>query len=150
MTRTTAFGLYDHGTAGLLEKVNDHQGPPAPYQPRQRIWTVRAQATILATGAIERSIAFGGNDRPGVMSVNAGRAYLNRYGILPGQRIVMQPIMTARTAQPEISLKLALKSPWWMHVPPTHRLCRMGCATIIGYAPLQTFGRKEPVRRAIG
>ena len=30
MNRTTAFGLYDHGTAGLLEKVNDHQGLPPP------------------------------------------------------------------------------------------------------------------------
>ena len=40
MNRTTAFGLYDHCTAGLLEKVNEHQGPPAPYQPRQWIWTV--------------------------------------------------------------------------------------------------------------
>ena len=89
MTRTTAFGLYDYGTAGLLERVTDHLSKSGPHQPRQRFWTVRADATILATGALERSVAFNNNDRPGVMTANAARAYLNRYGVLPGQRIVV-------------------------------------------------------------
>lgn len=89
MTRTTSFGLYDYGTAGLLERVTDHLPNPGRHQPRQRFWTVRADATILATGALERSIAFDNNDRPGVMTVNAARAYLNRYGVLPGERIVV-------------------------------------------------------------
>ena len=43
----------------------------------------------MATGALERSIAFGNNDRPGVMTAAAARTYLNRYGVLPGQRIVI-------------------------------------------------------------
>jgi sarcosine oxidase subunit alpha len=30
MTRTTAFGLYDHGVAGLLERVTDHLSDPSP------------------------------------------------------------------------------------------------------------------------
>ena len=89
MTRTTAFGLYDYGTVGLLERVTDHLANPGAHQPRQRFWTVRAKATILAAGALERTIAFADNDRPGVMTVNAARSYLNRYGILPGQRIVV-------------------------------------------------------------
>ncbi len=89
MLRTTAFGLYDYGTAGLLERVTDHLPNSSPHMPRQRFWTVRARYTILATGAIERQIAFGNNDRPGVMNVSAGRAYLNRYGVLPGEKIVV-------------------------------------------------------------
>ena len=89
MIRTTVFGLYDCGTAGLLERVTDHLASPEKYQPRQRFWTVRARQIILATGAIERHIAFGNNDRPGVMNASAGRAYLNRYGVLPGQKIVI-------------------------------------------------------------
>jgi len=89
MTRTTAFGLYDDGTAGLLEKVTDHLSKPDPRLPRQRFWTVRAGATILATGALERSIAFGNNDRPGVMTAASAKVYLNRYGVLPGNRIVI-------------------------------------------------------------
>ena len=89
MTRTTAFGLYDNGTAGLLERVTDHLARPDKHMPRHRFWTVRAKQTILATGAMERTLAFGNNDRPGVMTAAAGRAYLNRYGVLAGQDIVI-------------------------------------------------------------
>jgi len=89
MTRTTAFGLYDHGVAGLLERVTDHQTAPDPHAPRQRFWIVRTKRTILATGALERHIAFGNNDRPGIMTAAAARTYLNRYGVLPGEKIIV-------------------------------------------------------------
>lgn len=89
MTRTTAFGLYDYGTAGLLERVTDHMPRADKHLPRHRFWTVRARQTILATGALERQMAFGNNDRPGVMNVSAGRAYLNRYAVLAGRDIVV-------------------------------------------------------------
>ncbi len=89
MTRTTAFGLYDGGVAGLLERVTDHLRDASPHLPRQRFWTVRTRQTVLATGALERGIAFGDNDRPGVMSAGAARTYLNRYAVLPGERIAI-------------------------------------------------------------
>ena len=89
MTRTIAFGLYDHGTAGLLERVTDHLADPPTWLSRQRFWTLRAAHTVLATGAIERHLAFGNNDRPGVMTVAAARTYLNRFAVLPGERIVV-------------------------------------------------------------
>ena len=89
MTRTIAFGLYDHGTAGLLERVTDHLAGPPTWLPRQRFWTLRAAYIVLATGAIERHLAFGNNDRPGVMTVAAARTYLNRFAVLPGERIVV-------------------------------------------------------------
>ena len=89
MLRTTAFGLYDYGTAGLVERVTDHVLTPEPHLPRQRFWTVRAKQTILATGALERHIAFDNNDKPGIMTATAGRNYLNRYGILAGQEIAI-------------------------------------------------------------
>ena len=89
MTRTTAFGLYDYGTAGLLERVTDHLPSSPAYVPRQRFWTVRAKHTIVASGALERGMAFGNNDRPGIMNVNAARAYLNRYAVLAGQHVVV-------------------------------------------------------------
>ncbi len=89
MTRTTAFGLYDCGVAGLLERVTDHLAGPPDYLPRQRFWTLRARYTILATGALERHIAFGDNDRPGVMTAAAGRTYLNRFAVLAGEKIVI-------------------------------------------------------------
>ena len=39
---------------------------------------------ILATGAIERPIAFANNDRPGVMLASAARGMVERYGVSPG------------------------------------------------------------------
>lgn len=89
MTRATVFGLYDSEVVGVLERVTDHYSNPSKYDPRQRFWTIRSKHIILATGAIERHIAFGNNDLPGIMNVSAARIYLNRFGILPGKKIVV-------------------------------------------------------------
>lgn len=147
MTRTTAFGLYDHGTAGLLERVSDHLADKDEHLPRQRFWTVRAGSTILATGALERSVAFGNNDRPGVMTVGAARAYLNRYGVLPGQRIVMATNNdSAYAAAAElagagatVSLLDARRS---VHETERSLLEDAGIELRTGVAPLKAFGSK--------
>ena len=88
MTRTTAFGLYDHNVVGLIERVEDHKPQPSPLLPRQRSWTVRTTSIVLATGAPERPVVFGNNDLPGVMLASAARRYVNQYGALPGTRAV--------------------------------------------------------------
>jgi sarcosine oxidase subunit alpha len=87
MRRTTVFGAYDSNTFGALERVSDHLSLPALHQPRQRLWKVVAKRTILAAGAVERPIVFGGNDRPGVMMASAVRTYVNRFRATPGRRI---------------------------------------------------------------
>ena len=89
LTRTTAFGAYDGDVYGLVERVSDHFKAPENHQVRQRYWMVHAERSILATGAIERPLVFGGNDKPGVMLANAARTYLNRYAILPGENVVV-------------------------------------------------------------
>ena len=86
--RTTAFGLYDHGVVGLIERVTDHVERPGDL-PRERFRIVRAQRIILATGAVERPFAFGDNDRPGVMLASAAATYVGRYGVAPGKRAVL-------------------------------------------------------------
>ena len=86
MTRTTVFGVYDHGIYGALERRTDHL-PQRDDIPRQVLWRIYARRSILAAGATERSIAFGHNDRPGIMLAGAVRTYLNRYGVTPGRRI---------------------------------------------------------------
>jgi len=86
MTRTTVFGAYDGGTYGALERVADHLPRPTPHQPRQRLWKIVARRTLLAAGALERPIVFGGNDRPGVMLASAVRTYVNRFRVAPGRR----------------------------------------------------------------
>ena len=101
LPRTTVFGAYDGGAGtdaagmppggvfGALERVADHLPEPLPGQPRQRLWRIVARRHLLATGAIERPLVFGDNDRPGVMLAGAVRTYLNRYGVRPGERAVV-------------------------------------------------------------
>jgi sarcosine oxidase subunit alpha len=84
-SRTTVFGVYDGGVYGALERVSDHLPAPPPHQPRQRLWRIYAERAVLAAGAVERPIAFGGNDRPGVMMASAVRTYLERYAVARGR-----------------------------------------------------------------
>ncbi|MGW0083020.1 2Fe-2S iron-sulfur cluster-binding protein [Streptomyces sp. NPDC003393] len=90
LRRTTAFGHYDDGLVLALEKRTDHLGAAAPARvSRQRVWRIRAQQVVYATGAYERPVAFDDNDRPGIMLAGAARTYLNRFGVLPGQQAVV-------------------------------------------------------------
>ena len=89
LPRTTVFGVYDGREYGALERVSDHLAVPLPGQPRQRLWKIVAKRAILATGAIERPLVFGGNDRPGVMMASAVSAYVNRFAAAPGKRAVI-------------------------------------------------------------
>ena len=87
--RSTVFGVYDGGTYGAIERVADHLPTPLPHQPRQRLWRIVAKRAVLAAGAIERPIVFGGNDRPGIMLASAIRSYINRFAVVPGGRIAI-------------------------------------------------------------
>ncbi|MEO0944538.1 MAG: sarcosine oxidase subunit alpha family protein, partial [Pseudomonadota bacterium] len=88
MTRTTVYGAFDHGIYGALERKTDHLAK-SEGKPRQVLWRVYTKASLLAAGATERSIAFPKNDRPGVMLAGAVRAYANRFGVAPGQRVAV-------------------------------------------------------------
>ncbi|MFB4266933.1 2Fe-2S iron-sulfur cluster-binding protein [Nonomuraea sp. GTA35] len=79
LTRTTAVGYHDHNYVVAVERRARGE----------RLWHIRAREVVLATGAHERSIAFPGNDRPGVMLASAARAYANRYGVAPWRRAVV-------------------------------------------------------------
>jgi sarcosine oxidase subunit alpha len=89
LRRTTVFGAYDGNTFGALERVSDHLAVPPANQPRQRLWRIVAKHTVLATGAIEQPVVFGGNDRPGVMMASAVRTYVNRFRATPGRRVAL-------------------------------------------------------------
>ncbi len=55
----------------------------------QRTWRVRARQVVVATGAVERSLVFRDNDRPGVMLASAVQAYLHRHAVVPGKRVLV-------------------------------------------------------------
>jgi sarcosine oxidase subunit alpha len=79
LARTTALGVYDDGYVVAYERLPD----------RDRLWHVRAGRVILATGATERPIAFAGNDRPGVMLTSAAATYVERFGVVLGDRVTV-------------------------------------------------------------
>ena len=83
---TTAFGLYDHGHVGLLERSCDRDGSASI---RHRYWRVRTAGIVLATGAIEQPWVFERNDLPGVMLANAVRTYARRFAVAAGRRVVL-------------------------------------------------------------
>ena len=87
MPRTTIFGWYDDNIFGAVERMNDHVLEPSPYEPRQRYWRIMAKRAVMATGAEERPIVFGGNDVPGVMLAGALRTYANRYAVAAGKSV---------------------------------------------------------------
>ena len=50
---------------------------------------VRAKWVVLATGAHERPLVFANNDVPGCMVAGAVSTYINRYGVVPGNELVL-------------------------------------------------------------
>jgi sarcosine oxidase subunit alpha len=85
--RCMVAGVYDHGYVLAEERVADHT--PGDGRPRKRLWRIRAGKIIAATGAIERPLAFAGNDIPGVMLASAVRDYLVNWAVSPGDRTVV-------------------------------------------------------------
>lgn len=88
LSRATAFGYYNHNHIVIVERVTDHMAVAPAHLPRERLWQVRAGRVVLTTGAHERPLVFAGNDRPGIMLAESVRAYVNRYAVAPGRRIV--------------------------------------------------------------
>ncbi|MDX8499028.1 sarcosine oxidase subunit alpha family protein [Mesorhizobium sp. VK4C] len=89
LPRTTAFGWYDGNVFGAVERVQKHVADPRANVPVERLWRIVAKQAIVAAGAEERPLVFGGNDLPGVMMATAMRAYLNRYGVAPGKSVAI-------------------------------------------------------------
>ena len=85
LTRTTAFGCYDHRLVALSERFGEGIRNPV----RERLWHVRAAEVVIATGAIERPIVFPDNDLPGVMLTSAAMSYAVQYAVKPGRRTVI-------------------------------------------------------------
>ena len=83
LPQSVVFGVYDHNCYGVLENCQ----PQAPY--RQIMWRVIAKHSILATGAIERSMAFTNNDRPHIMLAGAVRQYALRFATACGGRVAV-------------------------------------------------------------
>lgn len=82
----TVFGLYDHGLAVAVQRMDTADEPGAH---AARLWKFRTRQIVLATGAFERPLLFPANDRPGVMSAQAVQRYLAQYGVACGRRVLL-------------------------------------------------------------
>ncbi len=90
LPRTTVVAYHDHNYLLAVERRTARLGGDAPaHVSRERLWRIRAGRVVLATGSHERHLAFAGNDLPGVMLAASARAYVNRWGVLPGRRPVV-------------------------------------------------------------
>ncbi len=153
--RTTAFGLYDHGVVGCLERVTDHMVDPHHAIPRERMRILRARRVIMATGALERPIAFGDNDRPGVMLGHAVRTYAERFGVAAGRRIVYaacnDEAYDDAASVAEKGLEVTLLDP--REVVPDHLAAmadEAGVRLLKGYVPVEAHGRRGVTGLMIG
>ncbi len=89
LARTTVVGWYDDNVFGAVERVQKHVALPDPHRPLERLWRIIAKQAILASGAEERPLVFGGNDIPGVMMAGAMHSYLSCQAVAPGTRTVI-------------------------------------------------------------
>ena len=150
LSRTTMFGIYDGREYCAVERLTDHLAHAPAGQPRQRLWKIVARRAILATGAIERPLIFGGNDRPGVMTASAVSTYVNRFAALPGKRAVVfttsdsgwQTATDLLDAGAEVA---AIIDPRDSH-PPAETLRKRGVEILMGATVTDVIG--APVRKA--
>lgn len=89
LPRTTAIAYLNHNHIALNERLTDHLRAPKRGMARERLWQVRADRVILATGAHERPLVFVNNDRPGILLADSLRVFINRYGVTPGRNAVI-------------------------------------------------------------
>ncbi|RUT87439.1 MULTISPECIES: sarcosine oxidase subunit alpha [unclassified Mesorhizobium] len=152
MTRTALFGVYDGGTYGAIERVNDHLPSPPQHQVRQRLWRIVAKRCVVAAGAIERPIVFAGNDTPGVMMASAMRTYVARYAATPAKRLALftnnedgwRTVETALGAGLQIAAVIDARS----EVSPAHRsLASKGGFPVLHGSVRGVDGGKDGVRK---
>ncbi|MGO9995604.1 MAG: 2Fe-2S iron-sulfur cluster-binding protein [Steroidobacteraceae bacterium] len=90
LTRTMAFGVYDHGLVCARELLPHGKSSGATGGSlRERLWKIRVRHIVAAAGAFERPMLFPDNDRPGVMLAGAAEKYAYAYGVACGERIVI-------------------------------------------------------------
>lgn len=82
---TTLVGAYGQGVFAALQALAPDEAA-AFGGLRERLRIIRARRVLFAQGAVERLIAFPGNDRPGVMLAGAALHYLRRFGVAVGRR----------------------------------------------------------------
>ncbi|MBU4528446.1 MAG: sarcosine oxidase subunit alpha family protein [Hoeflea sp.] len=153
LSSTTVFGSYDSGMFGAVERRDGAVSGPA-----QRVWRIAAKRAVLAAGAEERPLVFGGNDRPGTMMASAMRGLANAEAIRPGDHVAVFTTgpsghETARDLL-ERGLEVTLVDAR-SEIPAAELAASEGARVLLGHVVADTTGGKavagvEAVNRATG
>ncbi len=85
-TRTSVAAYHSYNYLLAKENLTDHLSKNNKTSSiRQRLWKIRSNKVIIATGAIERPLVFNNNDRPGIFLAHSVNKYLNFYGVICGE-----------------------------------------------------------------
>jgi sarcosine oxidase subunit alpha len=82
LLNTFVTGAYEGNFFTLIESRIDDTGLAA-----ERIWKLRANQVVLATGSVDRPLVCQNNDRPGVLLSAAARQFIGEYGVAPGRSL---------------------------------------------------------------
>ena len=85
-TRTSVATYHSYNYLLAKENLTDHLSKNNKTSNiRQRLWKIRSNKVIIASGAIERPLVFNNNDRPGIILASSVNKYLNFYGVICGE-----------------------------------------------------------------
>ena len=154
LNRTMAFGFYDHALVGFCQRLTDHLPVCERTGPRQRLWKVRAQRVVLATGAFERPLAFANNDLPGVMLASAAQTYALRHGVACGRNVVVatnnDSAYAAAFALHDVGITVGAIIDSRPSSSRSGEADSRGIRLIHGMAPIRAKGRRAITAIAIG
>lgn len=134
MLDTTVLGIYEDGVVTA--------------QSGQKYIKIKPKATVVATGASEKFLAFPNNDLPGIYGAGAVQTLMNVYGIKPAQSVVMLGagniglIVSYQLMQAGVSVKAVLEAAPSVggYLVHASKLARMG-------VPIHT---STTVKKAVG
>lgn len=89
LLHATVNGYHDQNFVTIHQQLTDFVGETANGKIRSRLHRVRAGWVVLATGAQERPLVFANNDLPGSMLPSAISAFINRFAVAPGEKLVV-------------------------------------------------------------
>ncbi len=121
-----------------------------------RLLRLRGKRYVVATGAMERSLVFPGNDLPGVMGAGAAQTLMNVFGIRPADEVLIVGagnvgvIIAYQAAQAGIKVKAVIDilpktAAYLVHLA---KIRRMGIPVLLRHTIREAYG-KDRVEGAI-
>jgi sarcosine oxidase subunit alpha len=130
----TALSIYEDGII-----TAEHQGKYIKIKPK---------ATIIATGASEKTVLFKNNDLPGIFGAGAVQTLMNQYGVKPGDNVVMLGagniglIVSYQMLQAGVNVKAVVEGGPTIggYLVHASKLRRMGVPILTGHSVKEAHG----------